>query len=272
MSEYLQKAKQYKKFPYTVLTDEMRGYLQRTTLKMLKIVIRVFEKNSIRYSICGGTLLGAVKTNHFIPWDDDIDIFVFEEDYEKMLVCLEKAIPDWMVVQNQKTEPCYYHGWVKIRDKNSKVFPVEPLYKHNGVWIDIYKLRRIRKSAIPYEVSKEHMLYLLRRYQVGGIDFDGLVGRIHQNQLITQLISLENKEKPEDDYKRVVWSASKVVLDEDVCEEFGFIKFEGTDVQTIKKYSDYLMSHYGEKYMDNPIEEDRYININKIVIKDADEG
>ena len=85
---YLQKSRTYKGFHYSVLKPEMLDYLHRRTLEMMKDILSVFEKNNIRYAICGGTLLGAATTGKFIPWDDDFDVCVFEEDYDKMVQLL----------------------------------------------------------------------------------------------------------------------------------------------------------------------------------------
>ena len=122
-SAYLEKSKKYKGYHYSVLKPEMIDYLHTQTLKMTEVVINLFKEHNIRYMICGGTLLGAYTTNKFIPWDDDVDICVLEEDYDKMLSILLSSMPDWMVLQCDKTDPKYYHGWVKVRDKASIVYP-----------------------------------------------------------------------------------------------------------------------------------------------------
>lgn len=169
MNNYLEKSRVYKGFHYSVLEPSMIQYLHNKTLEMLKIIIPIFETNNIHYMICGGTLLGAASTDKFIPWDDDVDICVLEDDYEKMIDSLISNIPDWMVVQCDKTEPHYYHGWIKIRDKESKVYPSEQNYQYNGVWIDIYKLKKLKRKNVNKEIVKEHIDYLRRRYLGGSI-------------------------------------------------------------------------------------------------------
>ena len=176
MSDYLQKSKQYKGFHYSVLSPEMLQYLHNKTLEMLKVIIPIFDANNIRYFICGGTLLGAVTTGHFIPWDDDLDICVLDEDYEKMRSILLHGLPDWMLFQCKETEPHYYHGWIKVRDRYSEVNPAEPTYSCNGVWIDLYKLTRTKIKEVSYRIQKEHINYLFRR-KLGGGYFDRRAGQ-----------------------------------------------------------------------------------------------
>ena len=61
-------------------------------LQFMKEVDKVFEKNGIQYSLCGGTLLGAIRHNGFIPWDDDLDIMCDRHNFEKMLSLFNSGV------------------------------------------------------------------------------------------------------------------------------------------------------------------------------------
>lgn len=62
---------------------------QAELLSMIKDIDQLFAENDIQYSLCGGTLLGAVRENGFIPWDDDIDIMVERANYNKITSLFE---------------------------------------------------------------------------------------------------------------------------------------------------------------------------------------
>lgn len=69
--------------------------LQKCLLYMLKDIDSFFENNGLRYCISGGTLLGKIRHNGFIPWDDDLDIIMPREDYDKLKQVFEKSNDDF---------------------------------------------------------------------------------------------------------------------------------------------------------------------------------
>ena len=253
----------YKKYHYTELGSDMLDYLHKTTLEMLKIIIPVFEKEGIRYSICGGTLRGAYLTGEFLPWDEDIDLCVYEEDYDRMTDLLIESVPEWIHVQCKKTEPNYFHGWIKIVDKNSHMYPDEPLYKYNGVLIDIYKLTKCKENRIDVEIAKEHLAYLNRRYAVGGISKEEKEKRIIKNNLAERIEGAKDFQN-ENAEKYIVWSTKKIIIDIDKCFPSKSIMFEGVSVACFKTPEHYLLRHYGVNYKEFPSEDERMIVVNRI--------
>ena len=273
-SDYLQNSKKYKGYHYSVLASSELEYLHKRTLEMFLQVKRVFEENNIRYMICGGTLLGALGGGHghFIPWDDDFDICIFEEDYEKAVECLmdkEKGLPNGMVLQCTQTDPNYYLGWMKIRDQHSHTYPDAPVFKENGVWIDLYKLVKAKAADVPLIIAREAIAYLDRRLSAGGLTLEQYNERIADGHLCEKLDEARKKSM-NDDCKQsnrnvyIIWSASKIVLEEKWLEALITVNFEGIEVTTFVGAKEYLIQHYGDSYMNYPIDELRRVGINKI--------
>ena len=274
-SDYLQRSKAYKGYHYSVLDPVALEYVHKRTLEMFKQVKDIFERNNIRYMICGGTLLGAQK-GHFIPWDDDFDVCIFEEDYDKAVECLtdpKTGLSDGAVLQCVKTDPNYYLGWMKIRDQRSHTYPDAPRFKENGVWIDLYKLVKAQKSDVPILVAEEAIEYLKRRLAAGGLTQVEYDARIRDGQLDEKLEEAKKKRTEEinnpkqaDANKNVyiIWSASKVVLEEEWVEPLRTVTFEGLEVTTFRKAEEYLKQHYGDEYMLFPPDEMRRIGLTKI--------
>lgn len=124
--------------------------VQLRMLDILIVVADICDKNNIRYWIEFGTLLGAVRHKGFIPWDDDLDISVYEDDFERFQEVCKEQLPENLFLQNHETDPDAHmgHGLIKIRDKQS-------LYIHSfdnfrkeynkGVFIDVFMAKTYPK-------------------------------------------------------------------------------------------------------------------------------
>ena len=274
-SDYIEKSKKYKGHHYSVLEPASLDYLHRRTLEMFKQVKSIFDANQIRYMICGGTLLGALGggNGHFIPWDDDFDVCIFEEDYERAVKCLtDKAsgLSNGTVLQCTETDPNYYLGWMKVRDQNSHTYPDAPKFKENGVWIDLYKIVKRCSVDVPVLLAEESVNYLNRRLSVGGLTQEEYDKRISDGSLMEKIESARKKryedlksENIRDVY--IIWSASKVVLEKEWVLPLKTVKFEGLDVTTFGKAEEYLVQHYGDNYKELPPDEMRRVGLTKIV-------
>lgn len=268
MKNYLETSKKYKGFHYSVLSNEQFEYLHKRTLEIFIQIKEIFDKYNIRYMICGGTLLGAVTTGKFIPWDDDFDMCVFEEDYDKAVDLLIEKMSDDVFVQCKKTEPRYFHGWVKIRDVNSKVFPATESYANNGVWVDLYKLTTSKEKAVSYKIAKEHLAYLKRRLAVNDITKLEYKKRVAADNVYKRIVkeflkSLFSKQRKD---VHIIWSASKIVLQKEWVLPLTKCTFEGEAVTTFNSTEMYLTAHYGKDFRTLPIDELRRIGINKVEI------
>lgn len=266
MSEYLTKSRQYKGYHYSVLKPEMLEYLHSKTLEIFKEVKSILDESGIRYMVCGGTLLGAVTTGKFIPWDDDFDMCVLEEDYDKMKSLLLQKLPSWIEVQCNETEPHYFHGWIKVRDKSSKVEPNEPMYKENGVWLDVYKLTKTKRKDVEYLIHQEHLDYLSRRCLLGCITEEEKNRRVEERDLFNKIKNAKQLALMSYDESEVyiIWSASKILVEPEWCLPLSKCTFEGIPVTTFCKPDAYLVRHYGETYKTLPPDEMRRVGINNV--------
>ena len=86
---------------------ETLKHLQDVYLMMLKDFIKVCDENQIEYFLDGGSALGAVRHQGFIPWDDDIDIILFRDEYNRLIEILEKLPQDKYELLSSKNKKCY---------------------------------------------------------------------------------------------------------------------------------------------------------------------
>lgn len=125
--------------------------LQLTELELMKEVDRICRKNGIKYSLDGGTLLGAVRHKGFIPWDDDADIMMSRKNYEKFYKACKRDLDlEKFFFQEFRTDPEYRWGYAKLR-KNGTVFlreGQEHVRCHVGICIDIFVFDEVPDSYI----------------------------------------------------------------------------------------------------------------------------
>ncbi len=113
---------------------------QDSALNILKTVVPLMEKNGLKYSMLGGTLLGAVRHQGFIPWDDDIDIGLPRPDYEKFVQIAEKELTAPLELQSALKGNGHY---CYVRIVNTEVKLLRSLGARDEVinsWIDIFPL------------------------------------------------------------------------------------------------------------------------------------
>ena len=115
--------------------------IKRISLDILIEIDKICRGNDIRYFLCGGTLLGAVRHNGFIPWDDDVDILMPRPDYERFIDFCSKNSTSFKLfcLQNNKS---YNQMYAKACNPNTIVFDKEAKIKmcSFGIWVDIFPL------------------------------------------------------------------------------------------------------------------------------------
>lgn len=129
--------------------------LQLYQLEAFKEVHRICAANGIKYFMIGGTLLGAVRHEGFIPWDIDLDIAMFRDDYINFEKCCKTQLNSRFFYQNYKTDKDFYPALSRICINNTYTEASSLLFNHlrhhKGIYIDIFPL-----DKVPVEKAKQN--------------------------------------------------------------------------------------------------------------------
>ena len=114
--------------------------VQLVQLEIAKEIKRVCEENGIGYWLDSGTMLGAVRHKGFIPWDDDLDMGMFREDYERFLHIAPKALHPPFALQQWETDPHYGLAFAKVRKAGTLYIEnkSQRSQSQNGIFVDIF--------------------------------------------------------------------------------------------------------------------------------------
>ena len=132
----------------TISNKDLRK-AQLLMLKILKEVHKICEENNIKYFLSDGTLIGAIRHQGFIPWDDDLDIGMLREDYEKFCKIAPQILSENFILQNFQTDKGYGLQFGKVILKNTVW--IEKVAKNtnrqwSGIYIDIFPYDNITEN------------------------------------------------------------------------------------------------------------------------------
>lgn len=243
--------------------------IQLVELELLKEVDRICRKNGIEYSLEGGTLLGAIRHDGFIPWDNDADIVMTREEYKKFAAACKKDLNhDKFFLQDYHTEKTYRWGYPKLRYNDTQFLMPgqEKSNWHLGICIDIfpydgvpdnYVLRRlhlfacffVRKGLYSF-FGKNNADNILLRGWYSVLNFIPLeVWR----KAFNWLVCISNK-VPHQMCRHLAYpyrQEAKYGMSSKIFDGYMDKEFEGYRFRILKNYDLYLRTMYGD-YMELP--------------------
>lgn len=244
--------------------------VQEKILDTMKFIDKLCREHGIVYYIMGGTALGAVRHGGFIPWDDDLDIFMTPEQYEKFRAVFEREKSARFVIQEWRTDSKYLE-YSKVR-MNGTTFIEENLKNfkdmHHGIYVDIMILHKVPENKfiqkLVYLESKFVTLYgLSQRNWVPKSNAQAAVLKslkILPCRLMARIAysHIYRYDGRENNYKYCYWiTPAKFrngLFDASFFEKPVDVPFEDTVLLGSEKIKEYLEYRYGD-YMKLPSEE-----------------
>ena len=140
--------------------------LRQIQMGILDEVHQYCEAHGLRYFLSSGTLIGAVRHKGYIPWDDDIDIYMPRKDYEQFL--REFKGSEQFKLLNPAKEPHYYYTFAKVVDLRTRMVEDETEGFEIGVFMDIFPVDYVTDNLQERErvFKLKKLLYKIRRCKI----------------------------------------------------------------------------------------------------------
>lgn len=138
--------------------------LQLLQLKLAKEVKRICEKNGIAYFLEAGSCLGAVRHNGFIPWDDDLDMGMLREEYERFIRVCEKDLGEEYFLQTNDSDEHFGYVFAKLRLRGTHFTEKIAAWSgsNDGIYIDIFPYDKVPDD----ENLRQRLGYKVRFYSL----------------------------------------------------------------------------------------------------------
>ncbi len=241
--------------------------IQDVMLQMMIEVDRVCRKNNIRYVLNGGTMLGAVRHHGFIPWDDDVDLALPREDYDKFVKIANSELPEEFRLECYENTREYPYNLGKVRAINTlfKEKFTASLNINHGIFIDIVPMDYICTSDYRNRVKLIQHLTAIKYYKLGLFNLNGFFHNLKYAPFFG--ISVKTLNKMIDKQLRYhhgksdklleichYYFKTDFVLDKTMFTDVIEVPFEGYMFFIPRDYDSFLKARYGDYMTPPPIE------------------
>lgn len=249
--------------------EKITQMLQVKQIEMLKEIKGIFEKNNIPFFLACGTALGCARHSGFIPWDDDVDIYVFGSDYERIKHAINNEPNSLLRFQDVSSDSKYPYWFPKIVASDTVLVEKELASNASscGVYIDVFPLFSVADNVFLRKV-KEFIRYY--RYVAIRAYYNDSFSR-GSRRIVKQLaqwfvnpVNLQKKliktyEQGISDTRFVIDPGvfhNNALLKSNWFHKIVYMKFESELMPMPAGYHDYLTDYYGD-YMKLPHEDQR---------------
>lgn len=250
--------------------------------EILDEIDRVCTENGLRYSLAYGTLLGAIRHKGFIPWDDDIDIMMPREDYDRLReIWTDKARPGF-ILQDETMFDDLVNNFAKVRKDHTTFLQFESertCSYHTGFFVDIFSCDRVAPKGIRRKIQYyQFALSLLynRGYTSGSNGLKGFVERFFlgivpksKYRQISNALGRRSRRWNNDRNAQFVFPNDQTSITRyypaDLFEGLIRVPFRGKNYMVFKDYDAVLKLRYGD-YVQLPPEEERVWSHHPIIV------
>lgn len=234
---------------------------------------RICRRHGIRYSMEGGTLLGAVKYQNFVPWDDDIDVIMLRSDYERFLAVAPAQLGEEYLIQSYHSVDEFPLNYAKLCYRGAEIHDYD--YSHlkkmsHGIFMDIFPIDNVKPKVLSRHCSFVGVFTGARKTKL-----KVNLGRLPAiKKLIYKALSLlpmrflirqvdkncKKYNKKDTGFRYEVCNSNRNFkpLPAHIYDELTELRFRNGSFLAVKDYDGFLRSRFGDEYMESlPPEEKR---------------
>lgn len=262
--------------------EEKLRPLQLTMLEILKVFDKFCREHDLKYSLYAGSLLGAVRHKGFIPWDDDLDVCMERNEYDRFVALWEQLSPEGYILQNKENTPAYWQSFSKIRKAHTTFLQEdrEAGKYHTGIFLDIFPLDRIPYGKLNRAVYKWHCM----KYQLLTREFvppkAGAVVRLGSSAILACTPKSHREKVRRNTLKKITryndqhdleiaaietMASLRKPFAPDMLDAYVDLPFEDGEFMCFVGWHDHLRRKFGD-YMQLPREEERAWRHHPIII------
>lgn len=237
---------------------------QKYLLKLFREVDEICREHNLRYVLAGGSLIGALRHEGFVPWDDDVDLYMPRPDWEKFIEICETELPPDREIQCSEVDRNYTNSFPRYASTNTCAIHKSQIIGKDcgGEIIDIITLDPVPADDKEYEKYRTHMMIYsdLINISVGYSDRWEIPASMYLKYLLSYIFlgkkrTLAKLEKIMFSYKEeecdryaMRWGGCPFLFDKDMMFPVKEGDFEGQKAMIPNKCSDYLIWHYGDEW------------------------
>ena len=236
----------------SIMDNEIRK-IQLKCIEILDLVDDICKKYDIKYSLCGGSVVGAHLYQKCLPWDDDVDIMMTRENYNKFLSVVQSELPDGISVHNYQLSDDFSTLFTKIMNDNTTI--VQQDGQISGIFLDITVYDKI---PVNYKAKIDILLWKISQVVSIGRIYNGNIKSRLRNLVLS--LFFRDKRKYYRFFQKIVEKNGNVKeyvyselfgafcntkpYDKNIFENYSQISFEGKKYMIVRDYVKYLETRY----------------------------
>lgn len=251
------------------MTDKQ---LKKELLNILIEFDKICKENNIKYSLIGGSLLGAIRHKGFIPWDDDIDVIMTKKNYDKLLENIKNYKGKYSFVNNEINNS-YYYPFLKMINKDIYIKEKYKKIDDYGLYIDIFYYAKVPDNKLLLKIywyKIQYYKFLISSYAYIETQntkyktlkkIGKLLCKIYGIDKIIKNYNRNMNKYNKTNSKNIMgnwpcYSLNKEIQKSCYINEYKLIEFEGNKIPIFKNYDCILKTTFND-YMKIPEKKDR---------------